>query len=393
MNNILIAGGGIGGLAAALACRQAGCTVHLMEQASVFSEVGAGLQLGPNAVRVLDQWGLAKPARALGARPERLQVLSADDGRELGRLRLGDHFAQRYGADYLTFHRADLHQILLQAAQQAGVELQLNAVVRNAAEQGDYVQAQTTDGALHKGAALVACDGVWSGLRHRLLHDGRPVATGHVAFRTIIDPSDLPADMPQDQVTIWLAERMHAVAYPVRAGALFNLVVIVEGSHAGDPEDWNHLTTSEKLLTAASNKHSLLQNLINSAPDWRLWALHDRDPLTGPHQMAQGRIALLGDASHAMRPYLAQGAAMALEDAFQLGRSLAELPADVPTALAQYANVRWRRNAWVQQRSRRNGVIFHASGALRLARNLAMQIGRERLLELPRLYGARPELR
>lgn len=389
MKEMVVVGGGIGGLAAALACHRAGYGATVLEQANAFSDIGAGIQLGPNAVRVLDQWGLGDALRTVAARPQGLVVLNAADGQVLGKMALGEAVTRRYGSDYLTLHRGDLHQLLLRAVQQAGLRLVLNTVVRRWSERADHVSVTCTDAAEYGAEGLLGCDGVWSPVRQLLLRDGRPRATGHLAYRTLIEPENLPAALAQDQVTVWLGADMHAVAYPVRGGALFNLVVIVEGEQPGDPENWNHQASGRAVAKRLASSHGVLQSAVDAAIEWKLWMLHSRPAVAGPQHMARGRVALLGDASHAMLPYMAQGAAMALEDAAQLGQSLQTAVQDglnMPSALQHYAAARWARNARVQERSRRNGIIFHATGPLRWARNLAMAVGGERMLDSPWLY-------
>ena len=410
---ILIAGGGIAGLAAALACHRAGCAVQVLEQAPVFAEAGAGLQLGPNAVRVLDQWGLGSAVRAVASRPQRLQVRDAASGHVLSQMALGASFRQRYGGgDYLTLHRADLQQLLLTAVQaqaesegavaagvagRRGIRLQLKITVKTIAQEEGQISVTDHNGMKYTAHALLGCDGLWSGVRQHLLHDGRPQPTGHLAYRAMLVAGDVPTAIAQDQVTVWLGPKMHAVAYPVRGGALFNLVVIVHDSLPADMafargESWSYQTTGENLLERLSGVHSVLHNLISSAVEWRRWVLHDRYALQGPQQMAQGRIALLGDAAHPMRPYLAQGAAMALEDAQAVAHALTKTLGNaaatdaLPQALHTYATARWQRNARVQAKARRNGQIFHASGPLRIARNFAMTILGGRLLDTRWLY-------
>ncbi len=385
---VVVAGGGIGGLAASLASRRAGCEVTVLEQASAITEVGAGIQLGPNAVRVLDQWGLSGPLRQVAARPQALQVLDARSGRTLGRLSLGEAMVRKHGTDYLTIHRADLQQLLLRACLDAGVDVRLQTAVKRWQDEANRLQVWDHAGHVHVADALIGADGLWSVVRQQLLRDGQPVSTGHLAYRTLIDADQLPSGMPADQVTVWLGAAMHAVAYPVRAGELFNLVVIVEGDQAGDPQNWSHLANGRNLLNRLGDVHSALQALVDAALEWKLWMLHGRPPVGRAQDMAQGRVALLGDASHAMRPYLAQGAAMALEDAAMLGRCLAAGGGDVPQALQAYAQARWQRNARVQEKSRRNGIIFHAQGPLRWGRDAAMRVGGERLLDTPWLYSA-----
>jgi salicylate hydroxylase len=389
---LVIAGGGIGGLAAAVAARRAGWEARLVEQAAEFSEVGAGLQLGPNATRRLAAWGLLTPAFvAQCAFPQRLRVRDAHDGAELAAMALGPEIEQRYGAPYLTLHRADLQQLLLQAAQQAGTRLHTGSRVVSVAEHADAVNAVLDDGRRIEADAAVAADGVWSALRTQLLADGAAPATGHLAYRTLVPMGDVPAASRTPEVCAWLGPRMHLVNYPVRGGDWMNVVCVVQGELPADPHGWDHAAAVADLQRAAGPLAAPLRALIEAAPQWRLWALHDRAPVSGAQQMAQGRIALLGDAAHPMRPYLAQGAAMAIEDAGELQRVLAVADGrtiDVPTALKRYALGRWQRCARVQARSQRNGRIFHATGALRLARNTALRLLGAKLLDVPWLYRA-----
>jgi len=381
---LLVAGGGIAGLAAALAATRAGWQTRLFEQADTFSETGAGIQLGPNATRILRQWGVLEAVLAVAACPRRLRVRDAQDGRELAAMPLGEGFEQRYGAPYLTIHRADLHSALLQAVQEGGTRLHPSTRVESVASLQAVVQARTSAGAEVEGDALAAADGVWSRLRPQLLRDGPPRATGHVAFRALV-----PNAVAAEEVTAWLGPRMHLVSYPVRRGTLRNLVCVVAGQ-GSDAQDWDQPGPADALRSAAGRICPELEGLLREVPQWRLWVLHDRSPLRGAEAMAQGRVALLGDAAHPMRPYLAQGAGMAIEDAFELGRALAVADGriiDVETALRRYALNRWERCARVQRRSIRNGRIFHADGWLRRARNLALRAGGERMLDQPWLYG------
>ena len=385
-NDILVAGGGIAGLAAAVGARAAGWDVRVFEKAPAFAEAGAGLQLGPNATRILDQWRLLDHPRLRPFEPRRLSVRDAADGAELGSLSLGAQARERYGAPYLTVHRADLHAALLDAAQQAGAHLHAGVAVVSAQVEGEVVQAQLSKGAQVEAEALAVADGVWSTLRGQLLGDGAAPASGHVAYRALLPMSQLPESLRRPEVQAWLAPRMHLVRYPVRGGEALNIVAFIEGhANAG----WDQSAGAEPLRTVARASCSELQALVEAVGDWRLWPVHDREPLQGASLMARGRAALLGDAAHPMRPYLAQGAGMALEDAFALQKVLSTCDGrvlDVPTCLRRYALDRWQRCARVQARSRRNGWIFHADGPLRLARNLAMRIGGEGVLDLPWLY-------
>jgi salicylate hydroxylase len=383
---LLVAGGGIAGLAAAIGARRAGWEARLVEQATSFSEVGAGIQLGPNATHVLREWDLLDHPLLRPFRPSRLRVRDAVDGRELGALRLGETALAKYGAPYLTVHRADLQAALLARASDAGVRLHGGTRLARADVEGAAVQAMTAAGKVLEADALAVADGVWSTLRDQLL--GREAApwTGHVAYRALVDASLLPGQ--QDEVHAWLGPRMHVVSYPVRGGDVVNVVAFTEGRTAG--QDWDQAADAQGLHAARQGLCSALRAVLDAVPAWRMWPVHDRAPLAGADGMALGRAALLGDAAHPMRPYLAQGAGMALEDAAELQRVLATCDGqviDVPTALRRYALNRWERCARVQRRALRNGTIFHADGALRLARNVAMRGGGERLLDLPWLYG------
>jgi salicylate hydroxylase len=387
---LLIAGGGIGGLAAAVAARRARWEARLFEQADRFSEVGAGIQLGPNASRILREWDLLQgPLGDQVATPPRLRVRDGVDGAELGLLELGASCEQRYGAPYLTVHRADLQAALLEAARLAGTRLHTDCRISSVESQADGVAVRTPAAELVHGDALVAADGVWSKLRHEVAGGDAPRASGHLAYRGIVRQHDLPERMRSAEVTVWLAPRMHLVSYPVRGGDWLNVVCVVEGTQPGDPRDWDHAASQAQLDAALGPVCTEVRERVASMPDWRLWVLHARAPVASPDQMARGRLALLGDAAHPMRPYLAQGAGMAIEDARELQRVLAMVSddiADVPTAFRRYALNRWERVGKVQERSQRNGTIFHATGPLRMARNAALRTLGTKLLDQPWLY-------
>ena len=235
-DEVLIAGAGIGGLAAALACRRAGAAVRVFERAPIFGEVGAGIQIGPNVTRILNAWGLESALKQVAAFPDRLQVRSARSGRELGLLPLGTSALQRYGAPYATIHRADLHQLLQTALQdRCGAEPEYGTQVRGFRQTESSVTLDCVDGREIDGAALIGADGLWSSVRQALLHDGDPQPSGHLAYRAMLVQQDLPIALRSQQVTVWLGPRLHVVQYPVRAGAALNLVAIVHG----DP-DWLH---------------------------------------------------------------------------------------------------------------------------------------------------------
>jgi len=386
---VVVAGGGMGGLAAAVACTRAGWQAKVYEQAREFSEVGAGIQLGPNATRILAGWGLEQALLNVAARPRRLRVRSAYNGWELGRMELGAEFAQRYGAPYLTVHRADLHAVLESAARRSGVAPELASRITAATPGPNSVSVGFANSRHEECDVLVGADGLWSEVRSQILQDGPPQPTGHLAYRTLAVQSDLPTGLRSQDVTVWLGPRMHLVAYPVRAGELLNVVAIVQGAAQGPAQDWDQAGAVADLLAALGPLCRPLQQLVHAMPSWRLWALQDRPPVQSANEMASGRVALLGDAAHPMRPYLAQGAGMAIEDASELGHALATVAqtgSDVVTALRGYALNRWERCARVQSRSRRNGRIFHATGLMRWGRDLSLRLFGERLLDQPWLY-------
>ena len=388
---VAISGGGIGGLAAALALSRTGQQVEVFEKATAFTAVGAGIQLGPNVTRIFQAWGLLDALRSAASEPDRLQVRSATAGGMLGELRMGDAMATRYGAPYLTLHRADLHAVLLQAVEQTigqtGTVLHVDRAAQNFQQTSQAVSVQTSDGE-QDFDVLIGADGLWSITRQQLLSDGAPRRTGHLAYRALIKQADLPERLRSQNVTAWLGPKMHAVQYPVRGGEWLNVVVFVHGDAPSDFQNWNHSANAADLVRQLTGCCPGLQDTVQAAPDWRLWVMHDRPPMQGAHQHAQGRVALLGDAAHPMRPYLAQGAGMAIEDAAELGQTLSGASSQTaPAALKQYAANRWQRNARVQARALRNGQIFHATGPMRWGRDVAMKLKGEKLLDMPWLYG------
>lgn len=395
-NRVLIAGAGIAGLAAALACGQAGRDVSLLERAASFGEVGAGIQIGPNVTRILRHWGLDGALAQVAAYPDRLQVRSAITGRALAELALGEAMRSRYGAPYATVHRADLHQLLLQATQAQGrTQLRLDAKLVGFSQSDGGVTATMADGTQQHAGLLLGADGLWSPVRQALLGDGMPQPTGHLAYRALLPQAELPVALRSQQVTVWLGPRLHVVQYPVRGGAALNLVVIVHGAPdwlqaanatPGQLANWNQRADADGLLRSLPGVCSALHALVQAAGGWRLWILCDRAPMQGPGEHGQGRVALLGDAAHPMRPYLAQGAGMAIEDAAALGAALRDPARPVPLALQAFAHARWQRNRRVQARSRRNGRIFHAQGLVRVGRDATLRWLGSRVLDLPWLY-------
>lgn len=394
-NSILIVGGGIGGLASALACARQGAKPHVLERAKVFSEVGAGIQMGPNVTRTLFSWGLEKALREVASTPDRLQVRDVQTGAGLGVLRLGQRSMQAYGAPYFTIHRADLHRVLLQQVVQTGaVKLSLNCEVDEVRDDGAKLQLKCpglsedfldSHGDL-TAEAMVGADGLWSHVREHVIPQSSPRVSGLLAYRALVPMQSLPERLRTQEVTVWVGAKVHAVLYPIKQGEFLNLVVIVHGHPPESLEDWDHAANKPDLDVAVGAAHTDLKSILDAVEAWRLWPLCDRAPMQSSHEMTKGRIALLGDAAHPMRPFLAQGAGMAIEDAAQLATCWARTDLQVAERWQLYAQARWARNAKVQQRAIRNGQIFHLQGPLRWGRDLALRLMGESLMDVPWLY-------
>lgn len=382
MDDILLVGGGIGGLAAALALAQGGVATQLHEQSPAFTEVGAGIGLGPNAVRRLEAWGLMSAMREQCFMPTKLEVFGTQRGQTLGSLPMGQNFQERYGAPYLTIHRADLHGILLNALQSKG-----SCDLRLKAHWTDIHNSLLAEQA----SALIGADGINSTVRSQVWGDQPLQSSGHWAYRTLLPRHALPAAWRSDAMGLWLGPRLHVVHYPVRGGEWLNLVVLVESNDTPAEAAWETQRSTEQtshdLQRALQGTCSRLQDLVRMAEHWRAWALFDRPPLQSPRDMAKGRVALLGDAAHPMLPYLAQGAGMAIEDADVLAQCWSQAGLSVEQRLQAYAQARWQRVAKVQARARRNARLFHASGVLAWGRDTAMRVGGAAVMDMPWLYG------
>jgi len=389
---MIIVGGGIGGLAAALACGQAGARPQVLERAATFSEVGAGIQMGPNVTRTLHAWDLAEDLKEIGFTPHRLEAKDTQTGQIIGTLRLGQRSLDTYGAPYFTVHRADLHRVLLKKITSSGqAELRLDSEVQGLQQNADGIQISGTNlpaslTELSKSAAMVGADGLWSKTRQFVVPPTAPRVTGLLAYRALVPMQSIPEKLRLQDVNVWVGPRVHAVLYPVKCGEYLNLVVVVQGPPPASLDDWDHAGNKQDLEAAMGPIHADLRNMLAAVPAWRLWPLCDRPPIKGPHELAKGRIALLGDAAHPMRPFLAQGAGMAIEDAAELARSWARADLQLEDRLQMYSQARWARNAQVQQRSIRNGQIFHLQGPLRWGRNAAMKLMGEPLMDVPWLY-------
>ena len=362
---ILIVGGGIGGICAALALSKTGCRVRVFDQAAQFKEIGAGLQLAPNTFHVFHALGIAEAVTRAAAFPEALVVMDSVSGEEVVRVPLGHEFRARFGYPYALIHRADLHGLLLEACRESPhVVLSPSEQVLDFADRGDHVSVRTRDGAVHEGAAVIGADGLWSTMRAALVGDGKPRASGHIAYRALMRSSQVPAANRGNTMTIWAGPKTHLVHYPVRGGELFNLVAVFhserydEGSDAYGDLDELH----ERFKSTRPEVRGMLANIDSS----RRWVLHDREPIKN---WSAGRATLLGDAAHPMLQYLAQGASMAMEDAVCLAQKLVSADGDCEKAFVDYSQARYLRTARVQLTARLFGEVLHASGVARELRN------------------------
>jgi salicylate hydroxylase len=270
------------------------------------------------------------------------------------------------------------------------VDLLLGQTVQGWQGSEAALQVNTVEGLSLQASALIGADGVWSAVRQQLLGDAPARFTGHLAYRALVAQADLPTHLRSDQVTVWMGPQLHVVHYPVRSGQWLNLVAIVHGDKPAQADAWDAAGHAQALMQAMGAVGRDLHERLASVPAWRQWALHDLEPLSAPSQVAQGRVALLGDAAHPMRPYLAQGAGMAIEDAQVLAQCLSEGSVPVTQQLQAYAQQRWARNARVQARAIRNGRIFHAQGLVALGRNLSMRLLGEKVMDVPWLYSGGP---
>ncbi|GBU16066.1 salicylate hydroxylase [Methylobacterium sp.] len=369
--SITVAGAGIGGLTAALCLSDAGHAVTLVERRTGFSEVGAGLQLSPNASRVLASLGLAAALRRAGSEPPGVVVRSLKSGSRIGGVRLGEAARERYGAPYHVIHRADLQTLLLDAVRsRPGIRLLVGREVTGLAERADGIAITVESAGGGRGETLeadlvIGADGLRSRLRGHL--DDRPVAPARMAaWRAIVPRDVVPEALRGGETGLWLGRGRHVVHYPIGNGERVNVVAIVPERQGDD--GWGRLGEPAMLRAHFRDATPELAQLLGLPDSWLVWSLADR-PTARP--MARGRLALLGDAAHPMLPFLAQGAALAVEDAATLAACLAG--GDVPKALAAYDAARRPRAKRVQKAARANGRVYHAGGFAALCRNLVMR--------------------
>jgi len=383
---IIVAGAGIGGLTAALSLAAKGFRVIVLEKAERLEEAGAGLQLSPNATRILVDLDLRSRLTPRAVTPEAINIMSARAGGEITRLPLGEAAGLRAGAPYWVMHRADL-QGALQAAvnDHPSIDLRLGCQfedVTSHAKGLTVVQRRGNARQQELAMALVGADGIWSAVRNHLFPEVRPQFSGLIAWRGTLDATTLPREYTSPRVQLWMGPDAHLVAYPISAGRQINVVAIVPGTWNrpgwSAPGDANEL----KSAFASQGWPATARMLIGAVDEWRRWALFTLPDLG---EWTEGAIALLGDAAHAMLPFAAQGAGMAIEDAAVLAKCLSESPGDsiagIPATLKRYGRLRRGRVLRVQRAARQQGRIYHLTGPLALARDLAIKaMGPQRML-------------
>lgn len=361
---VLVAGGGIGGIAAALALVRQGFDVKVLEQSAQLGEIGAGIQLGPNGFAAFDALGIGERARARAVYTDCMVMHDALDEYEVGRIPTGQAFRTRFRNPYAVIHRADVHSSLLEGAQASGrIQVATSTSVAQVEQEAAGVTVIDSRGGTHRGAALIGADGVKSAVRRQFVGDAARVS-GHVVYRAVVDKKDFPADLQWNAASIWVGPNCHLVHYPLRGGEQYNVVVTF---HSRDKEEWSVREGSrEEVLSYFGDVCPRARQLIELPKDWKRWATADREPIA---QWTFGRVTLLGDAAHPTLQYLAQGACMALEDAVTLGEALRVHERDFAQAFDHYQRSRVARTARVVLSAREMGRIFHAQGVERLVRN------------------------
>jgi len=377
---IIIAGAGIGGLTAALALTRAGFRAVVLEQAERLEETGAGIQLSPNATNVLLGLGVGERLKSRAVAPEAIHILAANSARNIARIPLGSEVAQRYGAPYWVVHRGDLQAALVETLEATpDVVLRLGCRVEDFAvhANGITVMARSGSGLIDEhGIALVGADGLWSGVRVKLGDRRRPRFRQRTAWRALLPAEKVAAELRESSTFLWLGADAHLVHYPLKGGAMINLVAIVHDDHPA--RGWSAAGKRSELLRRFAKWHPRARALVAAPPNWQKWSLYDR-PL--PRPWSRGPVTLLGDAAHPMLPFLAQGGAMAIEDAAVLASCLARASYNPEAALRTYEGIRRGRSARVQREARRNGLAYHLNAPLAFARNLGLAaLGGTRLL-------------
>lgn len=361
---VIVVGGGIGGLAAALALARQGIAVQLLEQAPQIGEIGAGIQLAANAFNALDALGVGEAARSRAVFTDFMKMMDAIDGHEIVRIDVGAPYRARFGNPYAVIHRADIHLSILEAVREHPlIQFRTNTQVKKIAQDETGVTVIDQHGEQYRADAVVGCDGVKSAVRDALIGDA-PRVTGHVVYRAVVEADNMPPDLKINAPVVWAGPHCHLVHYPLRGGQQYNLVVTF---HSREQEEWGVREGSKaEVMSYFEGIHPLPHQMLDRPTSWKRWATADRDPV---ERWSFGRATVLGDAAHPMTQYLAQGACQALEDAVTLGAAVAATDGAFEAAFALYEKARIPRTARVLYSAREMGRIYHAKGVDRLVRN------------------------
>jgi 3-hydroxybenzoate 6-monooxygenase len=371
--NLIIAGGGIGGLAAAYVLGRDGHQVTVLEQSHAFGEIGAGIQLGPNIFKMFQYLGLTEAVNRVAFFPAGLGMNDVRTGERVIRVALGDNALAEYGYPYGVIYRVDMHNVFLDACKTLpNVTLRTSAKVESFDQDASGVRVHMADGESLKGDALIGADGLWSRVREAIVGDGKPRVSGHIAYRAVLKREEVPAHLWSDDVLLWGGEKTHLVHYPLRRGELFNLVAVFHSNKYD--EGWNTFGDTAELNERFAQAVPQVKELLGKIETWKMWVLCDREPVKN---WTDRRVTLLGDAAHPMLQYLAQGAGQAIEDAVVLGEALRYTQGNVDDALQKYQQARYLRTGRVQLTARFYGDIYHAAGVQRELRNQLFQGGQE----------------
>ena len=369
-NRFIIVGGGIGGLATALGLAKHGVRSIVLEKAPKLGEIGAGIQLGPNAFHGFDYLGVGDKARKMSVYIDDLILMDAINGDEITRIELGDEFRNKFKNPYAVVHRGDLHGVFLNACKENNfIEMSTNTNIISYEQNSDGVFAISDDGIKINGIALIGAEGLWSKIRAQLVGDGPPKVSGHTTYRSVIPIDQMPEELRWNAATLWAGPKCHIVHYPIHGGKSFNLVVTYHND-ALEPVAGKQVS-KDVVRKGFEHVNSIAKQIIEKGKDWKLWVLCDRDPVT---KWVDRKVAVLGDAAHPMLQYLAQGACMAIEDAVCLSEEVKNEKKNIEQALINYQNKRMLRTARVQLHSREIGKhVYHADGVHALLRNQIMK--------------------
>jgi salicylate hydroxylase len=386
---VIVVGGGIGGLSAALALSRKGIPVQVLEQAPEFMEIGAGIQLGPNVFRMVEVLGLTKQMFHWCAFPEGLEFRDSINAETIVDLKIDKRFHDKYHAPYGVIHRADMLNVILDACKQSNlIKLATSQKVVSIDDTGSGVTVKTETGDIYTGAALIGCDGLWSTVREKIVGDGKPVVSGHIAYRAVLPTSEWPKEYRLSKMIVWCGEKTHLVHYPLRRGELFNLVAVFHSDRY--EEGWDTFGEPEELHARFADKCEAVRTLLQKVNSWKMWVLCDRPAIKN---WSKGRITLLGDAAHPMLQYLAQGGNTAMEDAVCLANQVEAAGGNYEAAFKKYQELRYLRTARVQLMARVFGEIYHASGVNRELRNKVLrEWGEQGGVDMSWLYGEQPGL-